>query len=134
MKGHLDEDRKFFLEVIDDLAEDEVIAEQVSEDMAKGRLKAEVDRLPDPDEVRSLSEETAESRRRRLSQLTAADLLFARRMAAKSLCMLVLNYGHLHAVPWSTMLRENVERLQFMDAEIDRRHLGRVLFGADDQD
>ena len=135
MKGHLDEDRKFFVDIIDDLASSAVTMERVSqmtrEDWAEyERLHQdelnEVAATPrEPTTTEEQLNDSVERCRRMMSSIDSRDLLLMRRLRAQRICKYMLQVGHLHEGFNSRMLRYEMEQVQIMDAEIARRRLGR---------
>jgi hypothetical protein len=142
MKSQLEVDRKFFLEVIDDLAkdaaqnahEDEMTPEQHWAYME--RQAKEFDRMfpaaaGDVDETEAETEklseeEAADEFHQAIARSDLKELLFHRRYTAKSICRRVARVGDSHAIPWAQILKGQFERLQVMDAEIRRRIPGRT--------
>jgi hypothetical protein len=135
MKGHLDEDRKFFLDIIDDLVSSAVSAEQISqmtrEDWAEyeRRHKDELNEFAattdNPPALEEQLKVSIEQRRKRMSSISDGDLLWMRRGRAQSICRYMLQVGHLHDGFYSMMLQYEMEHVRIMDAEIARRGLGR---------
>jgi len=136
MKSQLEADRKFFLEVIDDLAKEaaqdahgnEMTPEQFWEHIQ--REAKEFDRMfpaaaEDVEEIEDTQEATEEEVADRFRQAIAGtdlkELLFHRRYTAKTICKRVARVGNSHATPWAQILKGAFERLQVMDAEIRRR-------------
>ena len=136
MKSQLEADRKFFLEVIDDLAKEaaqdahgnEMTPEQFWEHIQ--REAKEFDRMfpaaaEDVEEIEDTQEATEEEVADRFRQAIAGtdlkELLFHRRHTAKAICRRVARVGESHAAPWAQILKGAFERLQVMDAEIRRR-------------
>ena len=142
MKSQLEADRKFFLEVIDDLAKDaaqnehemEMTPEQHWAHMQ--REAKEFDRMfpdaaqdfeeTDAPPEKETEEEAAERFRQALARIDLKELLFFRRYQAKSICMRVTRVGSSDITPCAQMLKGSLERLQAADAEIRRRIPGRT--------
>ena len=142
MKSQLEIDRKFFLEVIDDLAkdaaqnahEDEMTPEQFWAHIQ--REAKEFDRMfpaavEDVEETEEetekvTEEEAADEFRQAIARTDLKELLFHRRYTAKAICRRVARVGDSHATPWAQILKGQFERLQVMDAEIRRRIPGRT--------
>jgi hypothetical protein len=135
MKGHLDEDRKFFLDIVDDLASSEVIAERASqmtrEDWAEFEREHadELDEMAEtptqPGTIDEHLQESVKQSRQRVSGIGDQDLLLMRRMRAQRICRFMLQVGRLHDGIYAKLLRYEIEQVQVLDAEIARRHLGR---------
>jgi hypothetical protein len=139
MKSQLEADRRFFLEVIDDLARDaaqsahelEMTPEQYWEHIQ--REAKEFDRMfpaaakdfEETEEQTEAEKETEEEAAERFRQAIAGsdlkELLFHRRCTAKSICKRVARVGNSHVTPWAQALKGSLARLQVMDAEIRRR-------------
>jgi hypothetical protein len=142
MKSQLEADRKFFLEVIDDLAkdaardahDDELTSEQHYAELE--RNAKEFDRMfpdaaqdfeeTDAPPEKETEEEAAERFRQALARIDLKELLFFRRYQAKSICMRVTRVGSSDIAPCAQMLKGSLERLQAADAEIRRRIPGRT--------
>ena len=78
-------------------------------------------------ELRDKPEESAEQtpeQFRDAARTPAEDLLKHRRFTAKLICRTVVDVGRSHAIPAAPILKWCLGRLQIMDAEISRRHLG----------
>jgi len=137
MKSQLEADRRFFLEVIDDLAkaaaqdahESEMTPEQFWEHIqreAKGfdrMFPAATEDVEETEEEaeKVTEEEAAEEFRQAIAGTDLKELLFHRRHTAKAICRRVARVGESHAAPWAQILKGAFERLQVMDAEIRRR-------------
>lgn len=146
MKSQLEADRRFFLEVIDDLARDaaqsahdlEMTPEQFWEHIQReaeefdrmfpGAAKAfeETEEKTEVEAEEETEEEAAERFRQAIAGTDLKELLFHRRYTAKSICKRVARVGNSHAAPWAQALKGSLQRLQVMDAEIRRRIPGRT--------
>ncbi len=131
MDSRLEEYREFFEEVVEDLAKEEEAEasyEQATPEQ-KARWEHEMnqfegelrERPPDP---KDLEEETPEQFRHAMEREPAEQLLMHRRFNAKAVCKCMAR-GHSHHVTARMLLEASVWRLQIMDSEIERRHLGR---------
>jgi hypothetical protein len=129
MDSHLDEDREFFLEVIDDLAQAEEVAKSIEQATAeqKARWEHELNQLDGElrDKPVEYEEETPEQFRQQVARETAEQLLMHRRFTAKTICKCVARVGRSRTIAAAMLLKEGVGRLQILDSEIERRHLGR---------
>jgi hypothetical protein len=142
MKSQLEADRKFFVEVIDDLAkaaaqdahENEMTPEQYWAHIQ--REAKEFDRMfpaaaedfeeSEAETEKVTEEEAADEFRQAIARSDLKELLFHRRYTAKAICRRVARVGDSHATPWAQILKGQFERLQVMDAEIRRRIPGRT--------
>ena len=137
MKSQLEADRRFFLEVIDDLAKDaarDAREEEMTPEQQWAQMEREAqefDRMfPGATEAVEEYEETTEEEeadrfRKAIARAEIKELLFHRRYTAKTICRYVARVGNSHATPWAQILKGSLERLQMMDAEIRRRIPGR---------
>jgi hypothetical protein len=141
MKSQLEADRKFFLEVIDDLAKD-AAQNAHGQEMTPVRYWAHIQReakefdrmfpaaAEDVEETgeeteKVTEEEAAEEFVQAIARSDLKELLFHRRYVAKDICKRVARVGTSHEIPWAPILKGQFERLQVMDAEIRRRVPGR---------
>jgi hypothetical protein len=113
------EKRKFFLEVIDDMAKEEVesarLLDQVAEEIAN----------PGPDVPRFDDDlgKLPESLRPEIEAASVEELLSQRRIAAKVVCHYISDVGFIYIQPVYEGLLATVERLRLIDNEVIRRHL-----------
>lgn len=128
MKSQLEADREFFLEVIDDLAKDAVWVERVTqatpEQWARWehRLNQIDVRLTEtPTDSEEEPEFTTEQFRQAMTRVAPEELLVHRRFTAKAICKYVVREGRSHTTPYSQLIKGALERLQVLDAEIQRR-------------
>ncbi len=142
MRSQLEADRKFFLEVIDDLVKDaaqhahraEMTPEQFWEHIQREAKEFEgmfpaaaADVEEAGEETEKVTEEqAAEKFREAIARSDLKGLLFHRRYTAKAICRRVARVGDSHVTPWAQILKGQFERLQVMDAEIRRRIPGRT--------
>jgi len=132
MNSYLDEDRQFFLEVIDDLARmaarDEHLAQASPEQWAQWERETEEitnELRRNPPAPEQEQENTPESFKEQMSNMRDEELLHYRRFTAQRICKHLVNVGRLHTVPFRDSVEQAVARLQMADAEISRRHLAR---------
>jgi hypothetical protein len=132
MESHLGEDRKFFLEVIDDLAKDAVWVERATqatpEQWARWehRLNQIDVRLTEtPTDSEEVPEYPTDQFRQAMTRVKPEELLVHRRFTAKAICKYVVREGRSHTTPYSQLIKGALERLQTIDAEIQRRIPGR---------
>ena len=129
------ENRKFFLEIIDDMAKGEVAftkamdvppeqwEREAREDKAWTEAVADVEQgRTGPDEER---EHSPEWFREQIEKNSDRELLLHRRFTAKLICESVADVGHLHIQVMHEALLGAIERLRIMDVEVSRRHLDR---------
>jgi len=130
MDSRLDEYREFFDEVVDDLAKEEEATESMEQETPeeKARWEHEMnqfegelrERPPDP---KDLEDDSPEEFRRKIEQEPAEQLVMHRRFSAKAVCKCMAR-GHSHHVAARMLLGASLWRLQILDSEIERRHLG----------
>jgi hypothetical protein len=135
MHGHFDEDRRFFLEIIDDMASMEIAVERINQvppeqlERETREDKAWIEAVDEVEQDSSRPEDRRESTpewfRERLSKVSDRELLLRRRSSAKLVCEWMVQVGRLHFAVYDDILGHSIQRLRTMDAEIARRHLGR---------
>ncbi len=128
MESRLEEYREFFDGVMRMLATIEGSVErheQVTPD-EKARLAREVDQLERDLGKRSLKsmEYTPRELRRQIAAASAEELAGRRRFAAMTICMAIAR-GRTHPKDIAKDLKESLEHLRQLDAEIERRHLNK---------
>lgn len=112
-----DDDTRFFLEAIDELAHEKEVHERL--DRAANQLAGEAREHP-----AECKEYTSEEFRRDVTGKTAEDLLDLRRYMAKAICKAVVRLGRAHRPALATQFGHCIRWLQIMDEEIERRQLG----------
>jgi hypothetical protein len=141
MPSDFEEKRRFFLEVIDDIASEEIAFERMSqipldvleretrEEDALLQAEAAAEAEAEDDGLSSGSVESAdptpERYRETLTRRSDERLLGHRRFLAKGICEAVAYVGAAHRIEVATVLASFTWRLQAHDAEIARRHLDR---------
>jgi hypothetical protein len=113
------EKRKFFLEIIDDMAREEVETARVLDQVAEGIADSEPGAPPEDDDLGR----TPESLRGEIEAASDEELLMQRHFAAKAVCQYVSNVGFLYIQPIFEGLLATVERLRLIDNEVIRRRL-----------
>jgi hypothetical protein len=112
------EKRKFFLEVIDDMAKEEVENARL--------LDKTPDEIANSEPCAPLDDELALSPvrfREEMEEASDEELLLHRHVAAKAVCQYVSDVGFLFIDPIHSCLLSAVARLRIIDAEVVRRHL-----------
>jgi hypothetical protein len=113
------EKRKFFLEIIDDMAREEVETARVLDQVAEGIDDSEPGAPPEDDDLGP----TPESLRGEIEAASDEELLMQRRVAAKAVCQYVSDVGFLDIPPIHAALLATVELLKIIDEEVVRRRL-----------
>lgn len=130
MDNRIEECRKFFNEVIQDMVESDAALRQMQQmtrdDLA--RLEHEMNQFDgelreNPIRPAELAEPTPEQYRAAAVADAAEELLFHRRYLAKTVCMCVAQ-GQTHRIAEANLLEHAVPHLQILDAEIARRRIG----------
>jgi hypothetical protein len=130
MDDRIEECRKFFNEVIQDMMEDDAALEQMQQMTRDDRVRLEHEMNQVDGELREsppspeeLAEPTPAQYRAVVGAAAAEELLFRRRYLAKTVCMCVAQ-GDTHRIAEAKLLEHALLHLQILDAEIARRHIG----------